>query len=724
MPVSRRLPVCDHDLANLRTSGLTDEEIRAAGIYTEYDRAVLARILNYEHAPPFTGGAMVFRHFDTEGNPNCFHTVKPHQPRFNDKGKEVKYESPHDKPPQAYVGPASRARMKAGALEIIVVEGIKKALAVEQLGYTVISLSGVYNWKVRDEERLQPDLASIEWAGRTVYICFDYDPKPKTQSYVATAARRLGRLILKASAVQVRVTDLPPGPDGTKNGIDDHLATVRLDQRAAVMRGLLDAAQVLVDGFSNYTEEKSKNTKDEETTVKVGKTSAAMQRELHQLTGGWPKRTGELLFARRGDEPLWIVKTPDLFAYIGAQIPRPVQWVDGSDKVSEAVFHAHLKQNVECFTAVEALPHCPPLDGHYYIHPLITGGDGEHLLALLDAFCPATPVDHMLLKALFLTPFWGGPPGARPCFLIEAADEADNKGRGVGKSTLAKCLSRLAGGHIDIRQTDDFSKTTSRMLTPAVLTKRIALLDNVKSLKFSWADLEGLITGQQINGHQLYVGDASRPNTITFIITMNGANMSKDMAGRSVPIRLKTPSYMGEWEEQTNRFIDEHRLDIIGDIITELARDKPILARSTRWGAWEASVLACVEDPMACQDLIAERQAAIDSDNEESDTVRDGIAEALRKRGHSNPDADVVFIPSGEMAKIVNEATGQNFPTNKVSGHLKTLTIGELSKTDRTDLGGRGWIWRGKGAVSDTRPSALGAMVETLRGRYSGIGAD
>lgn len=448
-----------------------------------------------------------------------------------------------------------------------------------------------------------------------------------------------------------------------------------------------------------------------------------MQRELHQLTGGWPRRIGELLFARRGDEPFWITSTPDLFAYIGAQLPRPVQWVAGQDKVSEAVFHAHLKQNVENFTAVEGLPHYPPLDEHFYIHPPITGGEGDYLLALLDAFCPATLTDHMLLKALFLTPFWGGPPGARPCFLIEAAEEADNKGRGVGKSTLAKCVSRLAGGHIDIRQTDDFSKTTSRMLTPAVLTKRIALLDNVKSLKFSWADLEGLITGQQINGHQLYVGDASRPNTLTFIITMNGANMSKDMAGRSIPIRLKTPSYAGEWEEQTNRFIDEHRLDIIGDIIAELARDKPSLERSTRWGAWEAAVLACMDDPTACQDLIAERQTAIDSDNEESDMVRDGIAEALRKRGHSNPDTAVVFVPSSEMAKIVNEATGQNLPTNKVSGHLKTLTIVELSNTHRTDLGGRGWVWRGKDAPSDTKPLALDAVVETMRGRFSGTGA-
>lgn len=88
--------------------------------------------------------------------------------------------------------------------------------------------------------------------------------------------------------------------------------------------------------------------------------------------------------------------------------------------------------------------------------------------------------------------------------------------------------SRLVGGHLDIRATDDFNRTMARLLSPGTLTKRVALLDNVMTLRFSWSDLEALVSGSRINGHLLYVGDSSRPNTLTWFITMNGANMSKD----------------------------------------------------------------------------------------------------------------------------------------------------------------------------------------------------
>jgi putative DNA primase/helicase len=177
MPVSARrqlpLAVCDFDLADLRASGLDDATIRAAGIYTERDPTALALILNYDRAPSFcTGGGMVFPFFDSEGNRNGYATVKPHQPRIRD-GKPVKYEAPLNEPPHAYISPASRARLNDGVREVVIVEGIKKALAVEQLGYAVIGLSGVWNWKVKDEERLQDDLEGSEWAGRTAYVCFD-----------------------------------------------------------------------------------------------------------------------------------------------------------------------------------------------------------------------------------------------------------------------------------------------------------------------------------------------------------------------------------------------------------------------------------------------------------------------------------------------------------------------------------------------------------------------
>jgi hypothetical protein len=715
VPVSNRLPLCDADLADLRASGLDDTTIRAVGIYTERDPAELAALLNYEGALPFRGGAMVFPHFDGDGSLNGYAVVKPHQPRTSD-GKPVKYEAPLGEPPHAYIAPTSRARLKDGAREVIITEGIKKALAVEQLGYAVIGLGGVWNWKVKDEERLQPDLAATDWKGRRVCVVFDCDPKPKTRSDVATAARRLARLLRQAGAEEVKAVALPPGEGGAKNGVDDYLITFGPEEREELLCSLLDEARPIADCFANFYLKTVKDDKDKDKTIKVGKTAAQIHTDLLGVTDGWPKRVDKLLFAAREYDPLWLVKTAELFAYIGSQLPQPIQWVGGEDKVTQDVFLAHLQQQAECFKAVEAFPHHPPIPGHYYLHPEPTGGDGEALRTLLARFCPATPADGQLIKAAFLTLLWGGEPGGRPAFLIEADGAVDQGGRGPGKSTLVRMAARLVGGHLDIRATDDFNRTMNRLLSPGTLTKRVALLDNVKTLRFSWSDLEALVTGGRINGYQLYVGDASRPNTLTWFITMNGANMSKDMAQRCVPIKLARPEYSGTWEEETNRWIDENRWAVVGDLLAALAGPKAGLPAYTRWGSWERGVLACVDEPEACQALIAERQAAIDGDQEDADLVREAFVAALKSRGH-NPDTEAVFIPSKEVATIVNGAEGEkNRSPQRVTTYLLALGIKELRKTDRSDMGGRGWKWSGPASAGKAKVVLFGAArQERLR---------
>lgn len=253
MPINRKgLPLCNHDLEDLLASGLDHNTIKIAGIYTEYDPNELARILKYKNVP-FSGGGMVMRYFDGAGQFNCYAVVKPHTPRICD-GEPVKYEAPIGEPPRAYISSASHKLLNDGAREVVIVEGIKKALAVEQLGHAVISVSGVWNWKVKDEERLQPDLTGIKWAGMTVYICFDYDPKSTTRQHVDKATKRLAALLLKEKAEGVKATVLPPGNDGDKNGVDDWLITFPREQRAEAFRRLLDEARKIEDRFSNYIE--------------------------------------------------------------------------------------------------------------------------------------------------------------------------------------------------------------------------------------------------------------------------------------------------------------------------------------------------------------------------------------------------------------------------------------------------------------------------------------
>ena len=56
----------------------------------------------------------------------------------------------------------------------------------------------------------------------------------------------------------------------------------------------------------------------------------------------------------------------------------------------------------------------------------------------------------------------------------------------------------------------------------------------------------------------------------------------------------------------------------------------------------------------------------------------------------------MVLISAQAAAKILENATAEKRPVNRAGVYLKTLTIAELSKSDRK--GQRGWVWRGRDA--------------------------
>jgi hypothetical protein len=444
---------------------------------------------------------------------------------------------------------------------------------------------------------------------------------------------------------------------------------------------------------------KDKDGNDIKKTVKVGLPLQDLVSEIQRLSGGWPKRVEELLFAE-GDKhrPLWLDTSNKLFAWISGQLPRqesnPVIWERGADLVTEGRFHAGLTQMAERFRAIELYPHHPLIPEHYYMHPRPQGGDGKALEKLLSFFCPVTVEDGELVKAFFLSLIWGGPPGQRPAWLFTSDPHDPKGGRGVGKTTLARTGSKLVGGHVDLAANEKMSDIITRLLSPTALERRVVLLDNLKALKFTWAELEALITTDTISGHAMYQGEGQRPNVLTFILTLNGASLSRDMAQRTVIVWLKRPDYRDTWEAEVEAHVEANRWAIIGDLIAVL-QDKPRqrLSECTRWAAWETAVLSRVSNPAECQTLIRERQSQVDEDSEESALVREKFIQQLARRNH-DPEREVVFLPSAVAALWVELATGEKKATNKQTGYLKTLTIAELKKSDRGDS--RGWVWRGK----------------------------
>ncbi|MBW4420831.1 MAG: DUF3854 domain-containing protein [Myxacorys californica WJT36-NPBG1] len=104
-------------------------------------------------------------------------------------------------------------------IPITLTEGEKKAGCLLSLGYAAIALPGIFSGYRRETRQLIAELAFFATAGRSVYICFDYETKPKTLQHIFLATSRLGQLLTNTGCV-VKIINLP----GPEKGVDDFVA--------------------------------------------------------------------------------------------------------------------------------------------------------------------------------------------------------------------------------------------------------------------------------------------------------------------------------------------------------------------------------------------------------------------------------------------------------------------------------------------------------------------
>ncbi len=408
-----------------------------------------------------------------------------------------------------------------------------------------------------------------------------------------------------------------------------------------------------------------------------------------KTAGDWPRRVGGTLFVDDPEHGLYqFSKNAELFGWL--QRKASVEWYRNVGCVSRDEVFSELQRTVQAYRAIESFPHFPAFHDHYYSHPTVEPGDGNALRELVERFSPATPIDRDLIEALFVSAVWGGAGGNRPAFVI-----ASEAGRGVGKTKLVELVGLLLGGMFAISKDDKAEAIVKRLLTPEAATKRVILFDNVKAARLSWAELESFITAPEISGHQMYRGERTRPNTMLWCITLNGPSMSRDLAQRSVFIFLARPEHDGDWEDSIREFISSNRWKIIADLAGFFLRPKVQFERFTRWGTWEREILARLPEPAEAQKVIAERQAAVNGDDEEAADVEDYFRRELEKLGY-DPDVDNVHIPNDRGREWYAKATGCNWSTTAVSrvikqaadeGMLKLLRINPSRKH------GRGLLW-------------------------------
>jgi len=423
---------------------------------------------------------------------------------------------------------------------------------------------------------------------------------------------------------------------------------------------------------------------------------------IFDASDNWPRRVDDALFV---DVPprgvTWLDSPAALFGWIQDR-HGVIAWRRSGGCVTQAETFAEVARNATAYDEVASLPHEPAIEGVYYSGSTPEPGDGSALAAFLDFFAPATPIDRELLTAVVATPLWGGPPGARPAAMFTATT-----GRGRGKSKLAQFISRIYGGTIDIDPNGDIGTIKTRLLSPGAVDRRIALLDNVKSTRFSWGEMEALITADAISGKRLYIGEATRPNYLTWLITLNGASLSTDMAQRVVEIRLADPNYSDDWEERVSGFIRDRQQQIIGDLIAFLRQPAKSMRRHSRWAAWESGVLSRVPHPDDCIDAILERRAETDVEEEEGRLIEEHFGSKLRWLGYDPQTADV-FLPNPIVVRWYGEATGDKAKRTtgvtralvqmRNEGRLHCIVQGRASGSSRE----RGFRWIGEFCDEDS----------------------
>ena len=214
-------------LAELKASGLTNETIELANIYTETSSTNICKLLNCDNPGAINGAskALVFP-FGYDG----FSRLKLDHPRArkSNKTKQIKYEAPWGSTQHPYFPPGTFDEIVRhdDEREIFFVEGEKKALKLWQefkcheVEAWVIGLTGVFGYKVKGKEILLPWLEDIKWSDRIVYLCFDNDVHWNKE--VSEARKRFAAL-LRAKGAKVKAVDIPITDPSRKYGVDDYI---------------------------------------------------------------------------------------------------------------------------------------------------------------------------------------------------------------------------------------------------------------------------------------------------------------------------------------------------------------------------------------------------------------------------------------------------------------------------------------------------------------------
>jgi hypothetical protein len=433
------------------------------------------------------------------------------------------------------------------------------------------------------------------------------------------------------------------------------------------------------------------------------------------LTNGWPR-----VVANRPCVPVWDhtagrwridypAKAAELFAWLDRY--GQVRWSKRPGTYDKTEFYEAVRQLAHRAEWASETFHTPMLADVVYVNPMPEPRRTGALDRLLEVFAPATPEDRVLIEAFILTLFWGGPVGKRPLFVFSTAGAGADPaaGRGSGKSTVAHVGGRLCGGHLSVGGKRDGDRLVSDLLSPHGLGVRLVLMDNVKSLKFSSAEIEALITAPVIDGHVLYAGHGSRPNYVTYALTANEPVLSTDLASRAIPIEVAPTRKSAAWDEQLEGLLGNPawRDALFSDVAWHLVQPPAGYTDDAddRWPLWWKHVgYAACRTPDVLDRVrraVRERRTAVDGDRAARDALTDALTDALSEAGVEDPAGSVVFVPVPVLTPLVQDVIGREVAASEVGKWVRAASLEHLFREKNGPVppnqrsAARGYWWVG-----------------------------
>ena len=544
---------------------------------------------------------------------------------------------------------------------VVIVEGEKDADTLIALGVPATTCNnGADHWKDSYTEALRD---------KDVVICRDNDEAGNDHAHLllrslAKSAKSL-RVICPSGKPKGDVTDWMRDEGGSLQKFYALMQKAPLisaeeamwsDEALAIYRAKTANSVAL----SNCRVE-TKVVRGREKTYEIPRTAIDMVEDVHTRFLGFPRRLGKnTLFDhdRDTDRIEILSNNASVFSWMNEKSKHAVMWKPGVGFCTKEEFFHALMRNTICYEKISDVPNYPMRDDVYYTFRTSMKPTKDHtaLKKFMSFFNPEDEVSAVLMQTMIASMMYFKPGIQRPCWIIDSKG-----GQAAGKTTFAELacyLYKCSPIKTNIQElTHDAKELNKRLVSVTGRNSLMLLVDNVRGV-FDNAYFADLVTGFNISGKAPYgIGEESRPNDLTYVITSNAANIGSDMASRSFLFYVAPPKKRdGDWKARVLRFIDRYRYDILGDIYDILANtpSPEDFAAKTRVPEFEKEVLykMCGNTALYEQviDQVLASRADANVDDERAILAVELIKGGIRKElNNDDPEKHAVFIRTAVM---------------------------------------------------------------------------